>query len=90
MTLLASLSGFFPRGTSHVEPTPRHRWNHERDPAKLFSLAFEALKESETTNDGFGFLTTEPNNVVGPIHSKAMPVILTTEQERGRRPTFIS
>ena len=29
----------------------------------------------------FGFLTTEPNDVVAPIHPKAMPVILTTEAE---------
>jgi putative SOS response-associated peptidase YedK len=29
----------------------------------------------------FGFLTTEANAVVGPIHPKAMPVILTTEAE---------
>ena len=39
------------------------------------------VKEGETTNDLFGFLTTEPNGVVAPIHPKAMPVILTTEQE---------
>jgi len=30
----------------------------------------------------YGFLTTEPNAVVEPIHPKAMPVILTTEEER--------
>jgi putative SOS response-associated peptidase YedK len=29
----------------------------------------------------FGFLTTEPNAVVAPIHPKAMPVILTTPAE---------
>ncbi len=29
----------------------------------------------------FGFLTTEPNDVVAPIHPKAMPVILTTLEE---------
>lgn len=29
----------------------------------------------------FAFLTCEPNGVVGPIHPKAMPVILTTEDE---------
>jgi putative SOS response-associated peptidase YedK len=29
----------------------------------------------------FGFLTTEPNAVVAPIHPKAMPVILTTPEE---------
>ena len=30
----------------------------------------------------FGFLTTTPNAVVEPIHPKAMPVILTTDEER--------
>jgi putative SOS response-associated peptidase YedK len=30
----------------------------------------------------YGFLTTEPNGVVAPIHPKAMPVILITDQER--------
>jgi putative SOS response-associated peptidase YedK len=29
----------------------------------------------------YGFLTTEPNAVVAPIHPKAMPVILTTDEE---------
>ena len=29
-----------------------------------------------------GFLTTSPNAVVEPIHPKAMPVILTTDEER--------
>src|SRR5882757_11311158 len=36
------------------------------------------VKEGETTNDLFAFLTTEPNAEVGAIHPKAMPVILTT------------
>jgi putative SOS response-associated peptidase YedK len=31
---------------------------------------------------GAGFLTTAPNAVVEPIHPKAMPVILTTDEER--------
>ena len=30
----------------------------------------------------YGFLTTAPNAVVEPIHPKAMPVILTTDEER--------
>jgi putative SOS response-associated peptidase YedK len=30
----------------------------------------------------YGFLTTSPNAVVEPIHSKAMPVILTIDEER--------
>ena len=29
----------------------------------------------------FGFLTTEANAAVAPIHPKAMPVILTTPEE---------
>ena len=36
------------------------------------------VKEGETTNDLYAFLTTEPNVEVGAIHPKAMPVILTT------------
>jgi len=39
------------------------------------------IKEGETTNDVFGFLTTEPNLEVGAIHPKAMPVILRTMDE---------
>jgi putative SOS response-associated peptidase YedK len=30
----------------------------------------------------FGFLTTEPNALVRPVHAKAMPVMLTTPEER--------
>ena len=32
-------------------------------------------------NDLFAFLTTEPNAIVATIHAKAMPVILTTQEE---------
>jgi putative SOS response-associated peptidase YedK len=40
------------------------------------------VKEGETTNDLFGFLTTTaPNAEVKAIHPKAMPVILTTKTE---------
>jgi putative SOS response-associated peptidase YedK len=39
------------------------------------------VKEGETTNNIFAFLTTEPNAEVGAIHPKAMPVILTTPAE---------
>jgi len=31
----------------------------------------------------FSFLTTEANGVVGPVHRKAMPVLLTTKEECG-------
>jgi len=39
------------------------------------------LKDSETTDDLFAFLTCEPNGVVAPTHPKAMPVILTETME---------
>jgi putative SOS response-associated peptidase YedK len=39
------------------------------------------VKEAETTNDIFAFLTTEPNNEVGAIHPKAIPVVLTAREE---------
>jgi putative SOS response-associated peptidase YedK len=31
----------------------------------------------------YGFFTTTPNSIVEPIHPKAMPVILTTDEEWG-------
>ena len=34
----------------------------------------------EGTHQLYGFLTTEPN--AAPVHGKAMPVILTTAEER--------
>lgn len=39
------------------------------------------LKEGETTNDLFAFLTTDANAEVGAVHPKAMPAILTTADE---------
>ena len=39
------------------------------------------VKEGETTNELFAFLTTEPNAEVALIHPKAMPVILTEPEE---------
>ena len=39
------------------------------------------LKDGETTDDLYAFLTCEPNGVVAPIHPKAMPVILTEADE---------
>src|SRR5208283_4894912 len=38
----------------------------------------------EGEHELFGFLTTEPNAIVAPIHPKAMPVILTTPAEVDR------
>jgi putative SOS response-associated peptidase YedK len=39
------------------------------------------VKEGETTNDLFAFLTTEPNREVAAVHPRAMPVILTKPEE---------
>jgi putative SOS response-associated peptidase YedK len=38
------------------------------------------IKEGETTNDLFAFLTTKPNAEVQAIHPTAMPVILQTSE----------
>ena len=40
------------------------------------------VKEGEITADVYGFLTCEANQTVGAVHPKAMPVILTTAEER--------
>jgi len=40
------------------------------------------LAEGEITIDLFAFLTTEPNKEVAVIHPKAMPVILSTADDR--------
>jgi putative SOS response-associated peptidase YedK len=39
------------------------------------------VRDGETTDLLFGFLTCTPNAEVGAIHPKAMPVILTTPEE---------
>ncbi len=39
------------------------------------------VKEGETTNDLFAFLTSDANAEVGAIHPKAMPVILTGQDD---------
>lgn len=46
-----------------------------------WSCVRKASKGWETC-DTFAFLTTEANGVVRPHHEEAMPVILTTEEER--------
>jgi putative SOS response-associated peptidase YedK len=39
------------------------------------------LKEGEETADLFDFLASPPNADVAPIHTKAIPVILTRPKE---------
>lgn len=53
--------------------------------AGIHTLEYGCVRKMKTgweTCDLFAFLTTEPNAEVGAIHPKAMPVILTTEEER--------
>lgn len=45
-------------------------------------ISVRKIKEGEVTADLFGFLTTDPNAEVATVHPQAMPVILTTEEER--------
>ncbi|RLQ84978.1 SOS response-associated peptidase [Notoacmeibacter ruber] len=40
------------------------------------------MKEGEVNVDRYGFLTCEPNAEVKAVHPRAMPVILTTVEER--------
>ena len=49
---------------------------------KLGHACVRKAKEGEVTCDLFAFLTTEANCEVGAVHPKAMPVILTTQEER--------
>ena len=39
------------------------------------------LKDRESTDNLFGFLTTDANAVVAEVHPKAMPVVLTSIDE---------
>lgn len=61
---------------------------HEDRPLAFFAgiwtnwTSVRKVKEGEVTADLYAFLTTEPNAEVGAIHPKAMPVILTTAEER--------
>ena len=48
---------------------------------KRTSVAIGLMEEGEVTADVFGLLTTAPNAEVAKIHPKAMPVILTTNDE---------
>jgi putative SOS response-associated peptidase YedK len=39
------------------------------------------VKDGLTTDDLYGFLTTDPNEVAKPVHEKAMPVLLLSDAE---------
>ena len=75
--------------TSFAEPKGKGRgnqWFAHRDAGRpMFFAGIETrdwasvrkVKDGETTDDLFAFLTCDPNAEVAPVHPKAMPVILT-------------
>jgi putative SOS response-associated peptidase YedK len=79
-----------------LEPNPETRkknvvWFALNEDRPLFAFAaiwktFNGDRGPSRRSPGphmvYGLLTTTPNTVVEPIHPKAMPVILTTEEER--------
>lgn len=78
--------------TAFAEPLGKGRgnqWFAPDDDCPAFFAGIETrawrsvrkVKDGETTDDLFGFLTTSPNAEVAPIHPKAMPVILTRPDE---------
>lgn len=66
-----------------------NQWFAVKDSAPAFFAGLQVpgwhsvrkVKDGETVDDLFGFLTCEPNGVVAPIHPKAMPVVLTKQEE---------
>ena len=69
-----------------AEPDPltgrkRKHWFALRD-AELF--AFAGLWRPTADGPRYAFLTCEPNDLIGRIHPKAMPVILDTPNEAAR------
>lgn len=75
----------------NTRPKKTKRWFaiNEDKPLAAFAgiwTAWEGERGSQKnprpgTHELFGFLTCEANEVVKPIHPKAMPVILTTQEE---------
>ena len=78
--------------TAFAEPLGKGRgnqWFAPEDDRPAFFAGIETrawrsvrkVKDGETTDDLFGFLTTTPNAEVAPIHPKAMPVILIEPED---------
>ena len=77
------------------EPNPETKkkdvvWFALADERPLFAFEWTTFKGDRGTKSKpvpgphqvYGFLTTSPNAVVEPIHPKATPVILTTDEQR--------
>lgn len=79
--------------TAFAEPLGKGRGNQwfaaTDEGAQMFFAGIEVrgwksvrkVKDGETTDDLFAFLTCPPNAEVRAVHPKAMPVILTTPSE---------
>ncbi|MTH79426.1 SOS response-associated peptidase [Paracoccus aestuariivivens] len=78
--------------TSFAEPLgpgKGNQWFAAAGDGPMFFAGIEArdwqsvrkVKDGETTDDLFAFLTTSPNAMVGAIHPKAMPVILNEAKQ---------
>lgn len=78
--------------TSFAEPLGKgkgNQWFASAEDAPMFFAGIEVrdwtsvrkVKDGETTDDLFAFLTCEPNAEVKAVHPKAMPVILTRSDE---------
>lgn len=78
--------------TAFAEPLGAGRgnqWFTSAEGAPLFFAGIQVrgwtsvrkVKDGETTDDLFAFLTCPPNAEVAAVHPKAMPVILTTREE---------
>jgi hypothetical protein len=75
---------------SHALPrfsTPG-RTRHQAAIRNLFKVTKDSVGDRSTKSkpilgphNVYGFLTAAPNAIVEPIHPKAMPVILTTDEE---------
>ncbi|WP_414462412.1 SOS response-associated peptidase [Hyphomicrobium sp. DY-1] len=72
----------------YTDSTPKiPHWFALNDERPLFAFAgiwrpWTGTRKNETGEHRlFSFLTTESNGVVGPVHQKAMPVLLTKSEE---------
>lgn len=83
-----------PERRCRVRATAFSEWTDSPDPAtgrnacKWFEVADAesfcfAGRRPIADGERFAFLTTEPNAIVAPVHAKAMPVLLRTE-DHGR------
>jgi putative SOS response-associated peptidase YedK len=74
-------------GVTNVRNVKSPHWRRWLGVESRCVVPFTSFSENDTLPDAthppvwFAFLTTEPNRVVGAVHAKAMPVILTTREE---------